>query len=326
MRRSCSTLVGDNVIGKAPVDIDADPLQEFIIEPTLKHASRYLTWASATGQFSLSSLNDCIDHMQSNSIYAASGLHFQLASLFLQIDEHEQVMRLLSDADSDSEEITWFAALMLFARANGHAVPLSDHSDQACLEYLDSRLSDTCVSFDSVFQHGERFAVVGNAPGEGLDFEASTNLIYFNDYQKNPRLSGEPKIHVVTPSWDIAASTGGSHLFVTGNSIFHRRSRVWRKFSHCPDYQSIACFPRELWTRLYGLLKAPPSAGLLMICFLAEQRSIIQSPVSIEGFSNGRPLVNHEFDRVPPSARHNWEQEYILREQAIGQMSRLQAG
>jgi len=62
-----------------------------------------------------------------------------------------------------------------------------------------------------------------------------------------------------------------------------------------------------------------------MICFLSEQRNLKQSQVTIDGFSNGRPLINHEFDRVPPSARHNWEQEYILREQAINQIGRMQA-
>lgn len=326
LRRSCSTLVRDGVNGKAPIDIDADPLQNFQKEPTLRQACRYLRWASATGKFSLTDLDHCIEIMQMHSIYATSGLHFHLASLYLQVGEYEQVERLLSDADSSSEEITWFAALMLFARANGYTLPLSDYRDEVCLDYLDAHLSDASAGLECVLKSGDHLAVVGNAPGEVIEFHTSTRLISFNDYAKNPRFSGVPDIHVVTPSWDVPASAGGSHLIISGNSIFHRRSQVWRKFSHCPEYQSIACFPRALWAQLYSQLKAPPSAGLLMICFLAKQENIGCSVVSIEGFSNGRPVVNHEFDRVPPSARHNWEMEYILREQAIGKIRRWQAG
>lgn len=300
------------------IDPDNDPLQLFRQDRSQKHAAGYLNAVAATGCFDSESLDQFYDILCSTDLCKYKHLLYYLSSLYLQVDEADKVTQLLMSTGTATSEMSWFAALMIYAQSNGFELPVLSVSDKKSLEFLERRLKDPAVVILEALETESNIAVVGNAPGPDFDFSADDHKTFcFNDYKKNRRLTGRPQFHVVTPSWEIVQAAGEAHLFITGNHIFHRRSRVWRRFGGGPDYHSISCFPRKLWSELYVRLHAPPSAGLLMIGCLAEMRLPDNISLLVAGFSDAPTLDNHSYDQVPASMRHNWSGETIQRKMAL---------
>lgn len=318
LRRSTPLFAANPQFSNGLIDLSVEPLKLFEEQRSQKHAASYLNTVAATGLFSVETLDQFYDILSSADLCKHKHLLYYLASLYLQVGESDKVTQLLMSTGAASAEMSWFAALMLYARSNGFEIPVQNATDHNCLDFLEKRLKDPVSVIHEALGFEGSVAIIGNAPGPNSEFNADDHkTICFNDYQKNQRLTGKPEFHVITPSWDIGQSAGEPRLFITGNNIFHRRSRVWRRFGHSPEYQSVSCFPKALWSRLYLLLEAPPSAGLLMISCLAETELPEAVSVLVAGFSEKPSEVNHSYDQVPASTRHNWSGEYAQRKAAL---------
>lgn len=304
--------------GTTPVCSPAELWQKFLYRPASNTAFDYLNTIASHGSFTATELNEFHQIADAHGLIAEKNTAYYLASLYLQTGDVDRAEELLSSTRSPSNAMRWYAALMIFADANGYDLPLRTRREHSCLDYLKERLAEPEFVVDCVLKSQCDVAIVGNAPGPPLGPEAAKmSSIFFNDYQKNQRLTNNPAIHVVTPSWDFQTADSGRHLFITGNNIFHRRSQVWRRFKSLPHYETISCFPKEIWSSLYQKLEAPPSAGLLMIDYLSRLPAGSPTSLVVAGFSRGRPQKNHDFDNVPASARHNWHAETLLRSEAI---------
>ncbi len=299
------------------LDLNVDPLQSFEEHRTAKHAFSYLNTVATTGLFSRQTLDQFYEVLSIEGHCIHKHLLYYLASLYLQVGENDRVRQLLMSTGAASPEMSWFAALMLYARRNGFEIPIQNVDDEKCLEFLEQRLIDSASAISEEIVANSSVAIIGNAPSANMSICADDDVSFcFNNYTCNQRITGTSVFHVVTPSWELGQSAGESRLFITGNNIFHRRSRVWRRFSDC-QYQSVSCFPKELWSRLYLQLKAPPSAGLLMMSCLSEITFPDDVAIVVTGFSESTPLVNHDYDRVPASSRHNWDEEAFQRKVAL---------
>ena len=290
----------------------------------------------------------CFDNQALDSIataitgrFGSKGLMYYLASLYLQLGETAKAGDLVKIAGRASSEMKWFMMLMLYCRGSGLPCPRLNRNDEQCLEYLQETYSGVVGAnsprsgniadsgLTHLFESKSEFAVIGNAPSDVMDANHQILLsedclsICFNNYFLNPRIEGEAVVHVVTPSWRSAEQAYGRHLIITGNAIFHRRSKVWRRFTGRLSYAGIHTVPRGIWSSLVEQLGASPSAGLLLLSCLENHLDIKDKDALVAGFSDVEPVQNHSYDREPVSAAHNWVAEVQMRRQILGRIGRL---
>lgn len=239
---------------------------------------------------------------------------YYLASLYLQLGDESSAKSVLSDCGPPTSQMKKYCAVLHFCKAEDLPLPKLTTDELSCLDYLARVVNPEYLGMDQLVYQYNGFSIVGNAPSENKvqDVE-STCKFYFNSYKKNQRITHDATVHVVTPSWNSAEINGSQYLCITGNNIFYRRSRVWRKFIDNHSYRAVFTFPRALWAGLYKELNASPSAGLLTLSYI---RSILQSggvvaEGYVAGFSVGEPVVNHDYDSEPASARHDWVAERV---------------
>lgn len=266
---------------------------------------------------------------------ADKGLIYYVASLYLQLGETTKAGTLLRSAGRPSAEMKYFLMVLQHCKTTGLPLPKLCSREQRCLEYLQGyccgAVSSTGIgdsqdigcSLSSVFHGKDKFSVVGNAPAndavinEKIELTEDCASVCFNNYSSNPRIVGEALIHVVTPAWRFTQPHINQHLVITGNSVFYRRSRVWRKFLDCPPCAGIHTLPRQLWSELVEALQASPSAGLLFISYLERYCDLAEKQGLIAGFSGKVPTSNHSYDREPLSDRHNWPEEKLIQHRLL---------
>ena len=292
-----------------------------------------LDWMAYSGSFDATALDSLADALSGRS--SSKGLVYYLASLYLQLGETDKVDGLLKTTGKASSEMKWFAMLILYCRCRGLPLPRLKRKDDQCLDYLEEKYSgfenihllqsgqSFVKQFTRLLQSKKHFAVIGNAPVSASDpnnrFHLSDDClsICFNNYHLNPRIEGQAIVHVVTPSWRSDGQVHGKHLIITGNSIFHRRSKVWRRFNDERSYIGIHTVPREIWSWLVEKLGASPSAGLLLLSYLARDLGISEKVGLVAGFSDHVPVQNHSYDSDPVSSAHNWIAEAALRRKIL---------
>ena len=216
-----------------------------------------------------------------------------------------------------------FCNVLIYSRQRGYPMPLLSADEEDCLDYLEKVLGSE--PFASVASQHSGILICGNAPGEKpVECPNTWFKLYFNDYPENPRIADTATVHVVTPSWKNLSSVNSNYLFITGNNIFYRRSNVWKRFIDCQHFQSIFTVPRTLWADLYTRLDSPPSAGLLMLSYLESlyRQGVIAAdvPVKVAGYSNSQTVVNHAYDSVPASERHNWAVERVIFDDLLNEL------
>jgi len=306
---------------------------------------RQLDWMAYSGSFNSQSLDAISLAAERNRKVWSKGLAYYMASLYLQLGEPEKSTELLRNTGRPSREMKWFCVLLLHCRANGVSLPKLTASEERSLDYIQERYCD--LEFQTyrsgehsqlqvencsrsllagLFAEKSNFAVIGNAPSSSStdNFSLSDSYVstFFNNYSLNPRVQGDPDIHVVTPAWQPVNGVEGMRLVITGNSIFHRRSKVWQRFANRPLYAGIHTLPREHWGSLVTKLNASPSAGLMWLSFIDRYCDVKGKHGLVAGFSEGAPTLNHSYDREPASPRHNWPAEGVLRKEILHRIGR----
>ncbi len=248
-----------------------------------------------------------------NGVRKERELLYYLASLYLLINEDHIAGELLAGVRAGSAMKRYFAVLN-HCRRQSLPMPGLSRRQQQTLDCLDNRLSGQPDLVAHINRSGG-FSVVGNAPVAHVP-EHRENLctFYFNQYQKNSAIRGVASVHVVTPSWQNYTHVQSEAVMLSGNSIFHRRSRVWERFADATHIAAIYTPPATLWADLSVKLGTSPTAGLLLLTWV---ENLVDSGVLnkdglqgyIDGFSVTRPLVNHSYDDEAVSSRHNWALE-----------------
>jgi len=251
-------------------------------------------------------------------------LQYALASLYMQLRIDDVAVDLLKRCGVGREMKHYFAVLN-YAHNHSLAIPSLTAKQEHALRNINDRLRCHNSLIHRIEQAGG-FSVVGNAPDDspGSSYDGLCTF-YFNHYRKNPSLEGVASVHVVTPSWTDFSNIQSDAVLLSGNSIFHRRSSVWERFTKTGCISSIYTVPREVWAGLYTALGTSPSAGLLVLSWLSELlRSEELEAKSLQGHVNGfslnSPTVNHSFDNAVLSSAHNWTLEPQMVEQVINRL------
>lgn len=270
---------------------------------------RQLDELAAGGDFD----KELLDHLRISAERAKSRVVvYYLASLYLQLGEESVAHGLLASLRGASSSMKKFFHVLSYCYRLQLPVPKLTAQELSCIDYLDRSISSVKEVEQQVLDKGG-FSIVGNAPGAVRAGLPDACKFYFNSYQRNSSIKGKATIHVVTPSWKAPDTDHSSCLCITGNSIFHRKSRVWQKFINEGNYPAIYTVPRALWRSLRVELGTSPSAGLLIVALVAEiaarHPQVLKGHVA--GFSFSEPDVNHEYDSEPASARHNWTAEAV---------------
>jgi len=248
---------------------------------------------------------------------------FYLASLYLQLGDESAAETLLSSYGGSSPAMKKFYQVLSFCRRSKLPVPKLNAAEESCVDYLDVSLNPPSAEIEEKILLAGGFSIVGNAPGAALKSPpADWCRFYFNRYLKNSRINDMASVHVVTPSWQPDETVNDSNLCITGNSIFYRKSRVWRKFIANEAHPSIYTVPRSLWRSLYAELETSPSAGLLIVSMVAEFAGRNPGTFSghIAGFTFGQMHSNHDYDTESASQRHNWDGESVILRRLIAEL------
>ena len=296
-------------------------ISDFLIfRPASRALLKQLDALAASGDYDVELLNKLWNSQEKTRTRAAV---YYLASLYLQLGEKSVAKNLLSSLSGSSPVMKKFYQVLSFCRQSKLPIPELDAAESRCLDYLDTAINPSGKTIEQQLTLAGGFSIVGNAPGASLkSTPANCCKFYFNSYVKNSRITDVASIHVVTPSWQTDETVKSDSLCITGNSIFHRRSRVWRKFIANEDYSAIYTVPRSVWRSLYTELGTSPSAGLLIVSVVAEIAARKPDTYSghIAGFSFGPPDVNHDYDLEPGSKRHNWNGEAVILRRLIGEL------
>ncbi|MFK7854350.1 MAG: glycosyltransferase family 29 protein [Granulosicoccus sp.] len=161
-------------------------------------------------------------------------------------------------------------------------------------------------------------AVVGNAPTilnskQGSEIDECDLVIRFN----NASVESSNMTHkgMRTDIWVMSPSTPLSYcpadaqtVIVSGVRPLLRPSRYWPTLDQAPDLSEC---PDEVWYSLVDQLKAPPSAGLLILSSLKSLN--LNLNIKRFGFTEFQGVhglhKNHHADAAPVSGRHNWSRE-----------------
>jgi hypothetical protein len=175
---------------------------------------------------------------------------------------------------------------------------------------------------------GKSICIVGNAStiqdsGQGNRIDGHDLVVRFNHY-RGPQ-SRDEDIGARLDLWAMAPGfvpTGpmvnrAPWVVVTGPDVLFRR-RNWQPLrQRLARFKPVVTVPLPIWRDLVALLEAPPSAGLLVLAWLADLRKGWQNIHAVGfGILPSRSIAYHHADpRHKPSSRHNWERERkLLRE------------
>ncbi len=286
-----------------------------LLNSKVRHDLKLLDSMARSGNFDFQLLES---FFQKNATISNPDVRYYLASLLLQLDKFD-IAREILEGYAPRREMKWYFAVLKFCTEQNLKLPKLSFDEIQCIDYLSEVVNPSHLTVIDRIAECEGFAVVGNAPGsERFVHSSALCAFYFNDYELNERITNSATIHVVTPSFQMSHTDSSKALCITGNCIFHRRSLVWRKFINEQSYQSIYTVPRTLWSGLSYELNASPSAGILILGWLASELSggsLKKELVSgvVAGFSSGVPAMNHTYDSEPASKRHNWANEVTVR-------------
>jgi len=245
---------------------------------------------------------------------------YYLASLYLQLGNETQAYELLSAAVVASSEMKNYFHVLSYSRKNSLPIPMLSASENRALDYLNKVLQPS-RKLSELLSRYSAVSVLGNASGsETLTAISDSCVFCFNHYKKNPRILSNATVHVVTPSYDAMDQVTADHLCITGNSIFHRRSQVWKQFGDAQTCKAIYTLPADLWAELYRQLGGSPTAGLLALGYISQHFAANSFDCLVGGFSRSVPEQNHSYDNAPFSASHNWAAEVMQLEQVLLQL------
>jgi hypothetical protein len=247
-------------------------------------------------------------------------LAYYLSSLYLLLDAKEAANEVLSGIKPGAEMCRYFAVLQ-HCYAQALPMPGLNLKQEQALANITAKCRPESHLLQRIEQAGG-FSVVGNAPvGRVVSKRNDLCTFYFNHYLKNAAIEGIASVHVVTPSWRDLSGVRSDALLISGNAIFHRRSRVWERFHQMGCVNAIYTVPVPYWAELFAALSASPTAGLLVLHWLSKlvgaNRSGPALAGHVAGFSPDKPSANHNYNREKLSPRHNWVLEPQLVERIV---------
>lgn len=286
------------------------------IRPDTRALFRQLDGLAATAEYDTKLLDQ---FRNSNTVYRSRETVYYLASLYLHVGNTSAADELLSRFDTASVVMKRFFHVLAYSLRCHLPVPKLSTQEVRCVRFLEGKINPESDTLEQSVLKSGGFSVVGNAPGASFMSPHIGTRFYFNSYANNRRISEDASIHVVTPSWNKKLTRNAGAICITGNDIFYRRSRVWQKFKNDYNYNAIFTVPANLWNSLYNELSTSPSAGLLILGMMNSIAEKYPGRLSgyVAGFSSGMPEVNHQYDAVPASIRHDWEAEAVVRERLL---------
>lgn len=211
------------------------------------------------------------------------------------------------------------------------AIQLTDQI--ACFDV--QLLNGLCNQDGRPVERKRTVAIVGNGPSllhkpNGQIIDDHDVVLRFNspvlteDYQ---RYSGK-RTDVLVVSPNLAKKTpynGINALSISGINILQGESGYWSRLAKLTPYVKLAVFNQVYWYKLVEELKAPPSAGVLAIASLANQKDLKITAFGFTARDPGTPncasMRNiasecsngaHYGDQQAASTRHNWTAEAAL--------------
>jgi len=203
-----------------------------------------------------------------------------------------------------------------FSKADAHS------SEQANVRAMQSvwRVEFT----DWLLQQGDNgICVVGNGgnllgAGLGPVIDSHGAIVRFNQYHGNESTLNDvgqrTDILVISPDFNGFVPTGIQWLVISGPDMAFKMQK-WHRFSRLLHTGvKVLTVPLQPWHELVSEIQAPPSAGLLFLCWI---RSLLSSWSRMQavgfGFTrNPRVQYHHANPKHASSKRHNWPAELVI--------------
>lgn len=213
---------------------------------------------------------------------------------------------------------------------------LDPMSDTPRLGLIHERQCAWRQAFGLWLMNRRRICVVGNSPtldacNAGAAINEHDVVIRFNHFFAGGAnisdVGTRTDVWVVSPGYQGPVSLEAEWLIVSGPDM-RFRLRDWRiGEAFLRAGKPVLTVPLDIWGELVAALEAPPSAGVLVLKWLAELRAGWKGIVSAGvGTDQGRSRHYHLADRRQKAAvRHDWkgERALLLEWQACG-LTRLE--
>lgn len=179
--------------------------------------------------------------------------------------------------------------------------------------------------FTQYLQQAGKIHLVGNSPilagsNNGATIDSADVVIRFNQYQSSHTQACDTGIKcnvwVMAPAFAGEVPAKLDWCLVSGPNMLWQQQR-WPQLIN-PDLNVLSdlkllSIPLANWRALVRQLAAPPSAGLLVIHFIA---SVINKPdcIHLSGFGYNSSTSQYHYAKPDHHAvsRHNWQAEYQL--------------
>ena len=123
-------------------------------------------------------------------------------------------------------------------------------------------------------------------------------------------------IWVSAPDYQSKTQSKARWIIVSGPDMLYKEAG-WKRFKDTIDSHTyLLTVPLDIWKALVFKLHAPPSAGILVLCWFREIFGNWDG-ICATGFDfKFSPNIYHHADpKHPPGKRHNWEKEKKLLQQ-----------
>ncbi|MGB3209243.1 MAG: glycosyltransferase family 29 protein [Desulforhopalus sp.] len=244
-----------------------------------------------------------------------------IASLFHEIGHFEKTLEFLPRALSlKPDAIDGYLGLSSFALQQHLPAPCVHHENHEKLQLFFSRFQNFTAFFKNELS-GKKIAVIGNGDSEtgsskGALIDSQDHVFRFNNFPEESMYEKDygkkttvwvrnPSIHEVPLRQDFQPAT----IIFSSPLMLHTKNGNWKWIlKHCNTDQNLVLFDVSVFRDLVQTLHAPPSAGLLAICNIAELSDDL-SHIHLQGFDFNTGQRSHYFDNQKPTSRHNWAAE-----------------
>ncbi len=143
-------------------------------------------------------------------------------------------------------------------------------------------------------------------------------VIRFNNYCSDEQCGKNINVWVKSPNFyepDKLLNVNVGWTIISGPDICYTMSDWSRVKLTLENGGKVLTPPLELWQELVGILKAPPSAGLLIIMWITQITGKLDG-LSVAGFQSfsddEQEQYHHSSSTHKAGARHNWQEEKKL--------------
>ena len=232
------------------------------------------------------------------------------------------------DKDQETSKMFYQKSSQIDGEIPNNYLQLRSYSEKEtaeCKKIL-SRIHPLMKNMSSIITRLSDVSVVGNSDCEtskkqGEMIDSSSVVIRFNRYSTEDRYAEDYgtkcNIWVVNPAILAELSEVDSTanvLILSSTLIYGLRTDMWKALPSYMDRYEIFYFEESLYQKLVARLKAPPSAGILLLSAIYDVKGSLNH-LQTFGFSHS---VAHYFDRKKSRfSRHNWVGEQSILEEYL---------